>query len=59
MRYAVLLGISIVGHGEQSDMIMVAQRVSEAHPRRVVRVIDTYTEEIRWTYRDGEPTFNA
>ena len=54
MRYAVLLGISVIGHGEQRDMIVVATRVSDSHPGRIVRIIDTYTEEIRFTYRDGK-----
>lgn len=55
MRYAVLLGISVVGHDDgplHADSL--AQETSTAHPRRIVRVVDTVTDVMVVAYRNGE-----
>lgn len=55
MKYAILLGISVVGH--ESGMLhaySIAQEASEACPTRVVRIVDTYTDRIVYTFRDGK-----
>ena len=55
MRYAVLLGISVVGHDDgplHADSL--AQETSAAHPLRLVRIIDTHDDRIVATYRNGE-----
>lgn len=57
MHYAVLLGISTVGYGTQTDAINLASLVSEAHPTRLVRIINTHDDTITFLYRNGTATF--
>ena len=58
MRYAVLLGISQVGHHEtMGEAITTASVTSTENPLRLVRILDTHSDVIVWRYRNGEPTF--
>lgn len=60
MRYVVLLGIMKVAESTSlSDAITIANEESLAHPKRLVRIIDTHTDAIAFTYRNGEPQFHG
>lgn len=55
MRYAVLLGISVVGNEmDESTAIHLAVITSNGNPLRLVRVIDTHDDKIVGVYRAGE-----
>lgn len=53
MKYAILLGISVVGYDAKIGAIATAISISEANPTRKVRVIDTHTDEIVRVFRNG------
>lgn len=55
MRYAVLLGISTVGHDDGAlHADSLAQGISTQHPTRLVRIIDTCDDRLVATYRNGQ-----
>lgn len=56
MRYAVLLGISVVGYDTKVNAMTMAMSISESNPTRLVRIIDSHTDDIVRTYRGGEET---
>lgn len=60
MKHAILMGISQVGHEEGiTAAISVASVTSLENPRRIVRIFDTHTDELLFSYRNGEPTFHG
>lgn len=60
MRYAILLGISQAGEAEtMAQAINVASETSTKNPVRLVRIIDTHNDEIKFTYRAGQPQLGA
>jgi hypothetical protein len=60
MKYAILLGVSVVGHAEQpAQAINVASETSTKNPTRLVRIINTHDDTILFTYRAGQPQVGA
>ena len=55
MKYAILLGISEVGHDDGLlHAASIAVEASRANPTRLVRIINTHTDDIVATYRNGQ-----
>jgi hypothetical protein len=54
MRYAVLLGITVVGHDDGAlHAHHLAEETSAQHPTRLVRIMDTHNDQLVGTYRHG------
>jgi hypothetical protein len=60
MQYAITVGLSQAAETEGiTQAITEATNASLANPRRIVRIFDTLTDELVFSYRNGEPEFHG